>query len=204
MHNRARSIYAPIMSLNQLVATAVARPNPNSCFRLTGPSNDTIYAENPYGGEQFPLYRVETSKSKPNIRVLRILPNGDHRPFATVTLSSMTTSIATTIHGQDIKLTYDMNSMSGARNFSAAGREFKWRTKNSGDGYELLDKNKNKVALYKMDALGSKSKAKLEIYVAGDDIFIDTIVATVMATMAKDSKDGKEMFKAMRVVMGGF
>jgi hypothetical protein len=134
---------------------------------------------------------------------LRILPNGDHRPFAAVTLSSLSSSITTAIHGQDIKLATDINSMSGARTFSAAGKDLKWRTKGSGDGYELLDRNKNRLALFKLWNSAGMGKPKLEIYVTGDDVFIDTIVATAMATMAKDNKDGKDMFKAMRIVMGG-
>jgi hypothetical protein len=156
-----------------------------------------------YGANNQPMFHVKTSKhSKPNVVITRTNPSGhpELQPFATGAFSSLSGSINMTIQNQiELKISYDMNSMSGARKFvHPQYGNLKWGYDSMGSAQELKDAQGQVLAKVRNDGLSSP---KLEILVNGGDAFVEMVVVTGVTCLKAEEKEVKDVLKVLGKVI---
>lgn len=175
-------------------------PPPSLVF--IGPDkSDTIFVQDT-SGVKTPMFTVQSSKhSKPNVEVFRLLANGVQQPFSTATFSSMSGSITLSVKGHEVKL---KDSMGDGPSFDGPHGKLKWKYSSMGGKIILQDEAKNKLARYQY-----KDVPKLEIFVQGDEFFVDLVVASGVAITVKKGKDASDAkgvataFKVIGALAGG-
>jgi len=95
-------------------------------------------------------------------------------------------------------MTTDAASATGSRSFSTHVGQLRWRPRDSGTGYELMDRNRTKLARYNMMKSDATGEPWLDIFMSGDELFVDMVVATGIAMMEKETKEGKQVFKLLK------
>jgi hypothetical protein len=149
------------------------------------------------------MFHVKTSKhSKPNVSITRVSPSGHPEPqaFATAAFSSLSGSITMSIQNQaELKLSGDMESMSGARKFvHPQYGNLKWGYDSMMSAQELRDVQGQVLARVKNDGFSSPT---LEILVNGGDAFVEMVVATGVACVKAEEKEVKDVLKVLGKVI---
>lgn len=171
-------------------------PSSDSLFRA---SKQTIHVIDGHTGQKRPVFAIEESKSKPNLRIARILPNGDHQPLGSATWSSLKPGTTIMLRDQtEFKIKTDWESESGSKKFSTPNwGPLEWTMDDDGEGYGLIDQRGLQLAkyLYVSDSLGGEPR--LDVFVEGDDMFVEMVVISGVAIMKKEEKQLKQVARVM-------
>lgn len=99
----------------------------------------------------------------------------------------------------------DWGSSTGSKTFSTPAGELRWKPKDSGTGFELLDRQRNKLATWRTssDSGLSNGYPRLDFLVSGDDFFVEMVVASGLAMMKMEEKEAKQASKIIQHLVGG-
>jgi hypothetical protein len=165
-----------------------------------GPDHQgTIYYQDPRGMRQ-PMFNVQTSKSKPNVQMHRILPNGHMVPFSTASWSSMSGSVKVSVEGSpEIKMELSYAKGTPDLEFKTpAGHKLRWKYGGWGNTRELHDdRTKSLIATYKVS---SGDSSQLDILVQDTNQFVDMVIALAVSVGMNDRKDDKQLGRMGKIV----
>lgn len=165
---------------------------------FVGPAEDGIVYLQDANGHRTPRFLVQNQKhTKPQLQIFRIMPDGTQVPFATGTWSSMSGNARVTLEGREVKMEY--NPVVYGFKIQFPQGELEWTIRGNGDKVELVDKNKQSIAFYKFYTASGK-ELKLDIFVPGDNWFVELIVASAMNIKIQNDKDMGYMKKGLKIL----
>ena len=182
---------------SQAVQVLTFRPSPDD-HKVT-----LIQQEGHHGGAT-PLYASRTSKfSKPHIQISRVVAANtglQQTAIGNATFHSLSSAIDLSLHGQYIKM--KPGNLSSSINFTYPPTgKMKWKSNFMGTALELFDSAGQKLARLKLKFSGSGGK-RLELLVPCADFFLDLIVLSGMAAVAKKHSDAKVASEVSSAVAG--
>ncbi|CAF3578060.1 unnamed protein product [Fusarium graminearum] len=173
------------VSSNDGSQSLVVRPHPN---------DDNLLIITPAGSPKDapPLYTISKRLSNPNF----ILHRGFPAPENAVAVASMhisTSTVDLSVYNQPMVI--KNSSMTGSWSFDTHMGKFKWKVNQyTGTGFELYDRQGNKIAKYGNAGLMNFGEKQLSIYVPGDEFFIAMVLLSAVAS--------KELAKIIEEVVG--
>ncbi|KAH8803621.1 hypothetical protein F5884DRAFT_904119 [Xylogone sp. PMI_703] len=161
-------------------------------------------------GQRIPLHKIKSSKkSKPNLTVARIPQNAASNLMPAIIATStsrswsLSGSIDISLHGRNIKMKKDPMSTSQTYSFSYPPLgNFKWKSDMwLGSSFKLFDAAGQLLARHKSNSSWKgKSEQTIELYVIGQDEFIDMVVVTALAVAKRQEKDTEEVEEVVDAV----
>lgn len=86
----------------------------------------------------------------------------------------------------------DPDGLTSSRILYTPNGELKWKYSKGGSAVELWDQRKVKLARYEFKSSSTGGQPKLEIFVQGDDAFIDLILMSGVAVLVQKKKEMSE------------
>ncbi|KAG8676521.1 hypothetical protein FPOAC2_02604 [Fusarium poae] len=173
------------VSPNDGPQSLVVRPHPN---------DDNLLVITPASSPKDapPLYTISKRSGNPNFALHRGFP----APENTIAVASMhisTSTVDLSVHNQPMVI--KNSSMTGSWSFDTHMGKFKWKANQyTGTGFELYDRQGNKVAKYGNAGLMSFGEKQLSIYVPGDEFFTAMVLLSAVAS--------KELARVIDEVVG--
>ncbi|KAK4501103.1 hypothetical protein PRZ48_006909 [Zasmidium cellare] len=116
-----------------------------------------------------------------NNTLARILGSSQQN-ICTFNRSHLSSTTSVSIHGQQIKVKQTWESMQYGKDVETPTGLLTWRA-GSGGYEELRDGSKTLLARGKMPGTFGSKPALLEVFVSGDDVLLDMILATWVSTV---------------------
>lgn len=155
----------------------------------------TIFLRDTHTGALEPRFLVQFSKSKPNVILSKITPDGSSQVIGTSEKSEMSGNFRLLVHGQAAEMGYD--SWGIQRLAVPSIGDFKIETGLSGSSVKFVNSQKTKIAKFSW----SDEEPTLDIYVQGaGDFLVETLVLGGMALMYSGKRQAKQVNAGFEVI----
>jgi hypothetical protein len=159
-----------------------------------------------------PVFHLTTQKSKPHLTISRLPPPGPWSPaptpIGTCTVHKFPSSkVDISLHGHEFLLKRDLlKSDNHHFDYPPLGH-FKWKPDAwGGSKLELFDNERRLLARYHKKLSLKGQGQQIEVFVQGDERFVEMVVVTALAMrhyIEVENKDIKKVTDILDVVAGG-
>lgn len=158
-------------------------------------AGNIIYLRDPCTGALNPAFSVQFSRSKPNVTLSKLLPDGSMRVIGTSERSEVSGKYTLILQGQEAEMGY--NSWGTKRLSIPSIGEFKMESGLSGSSIKFIDSQKTRIA----KCSWSEAEPTIEIYVqCASDLLIEMLVLGGVALAYSAKKDAKATKVGLEVV----